>query len=65
MASTESPDPAPTPRRERPRAGDIKQLFERYRRASRHVDDAERPATSWLAPAPDAERAPAPPAPTR
>jgi hypothetical protein len=63
MATTEHDDPALMSRRARPRASDIKQLFERYRRASRHVDDAERPPAAWLAPKRFAKRAPAPPAP--
>jgi hypothetical protein len=63
MPTTEHDDPALTSRRERPRPSDIKQLFERYRRASRHVDDAERPPAAWLAPKRFAKRAAAPPAP--
>src|SRR5437660_768668 len=56
MATTEQGDPALRSMRERPKASDIKQLFERYRTISRHLDDAERPRTSWLSPKSDRKR---------
>lgn len=34
-------------RLERPQPSDIKQLFERYRRVSRRLYDAERPSATW------------------
>ena len=61
MAITEEDNPALRSRRERPKASDIKQLFERYRRISRRLDDAERPRTAWLSPKPDRKRGPAVP----
>ena len=50
MAIREQDETTLKARRERPKASDIKQLFERYRRISRHLDDAERPPAAWLSP---------------
>ena len=58
MATTEHQDTVPGSTRERPRTSDIKQLFERYRRASRRLDDAERSSATWVTPPAKRKRAP-------
>lgn len=57
MAITKQEEAVRAAKRERPRTSDIKQLFERYRRASRRLDDASRSGATRVTAAP-ASKAP-------
>jgi hypothetical protein len=61
MAITKQEEAVRAAKRERPRTSDIKQLFERYRRASRRLDDATRSGATRVTAAPGSKTAPSPP----